>query len=114
MYFKVTIFEHKIKLAMEETRDKSISGLRKRYDTIKGLLICVDNCSTMLCASYVLECDKCGSEDNLNYQCECNSDTILANYNSTDKCHASMEVLEFVIFTSASELLAFMHDVKLI
>ena len=112
MSSKMSKFEQMIKLEMEETRDKSISGLGKRYDALKGLLIWVDNCSTMLSAFFLIECDKCGGKDHFDYQCDCNSNAILATYNSDDKCHASMEVLEFVIFTGASELLAFTRGIE--
>ena len=102
MSSEMTVFE-KMKLAMEETRDKSISSLMKRHGIIKGLQIWMDNYSSMLCASYQLQCEDCGSKDHLNYQCEYNVDTILATYNSSDKCHASMELLELVLYTGASE-----------
>ena len=112
MSSKMSKFEQMIKFEMEETRDKSTSGLTKRYDALKGLLIWLDNFSTMLSAFFLIECDNCGAEDHLNYQCDCNSNTMLATYNRNDKCHASMEILEFVIFTGASELLAFMRDIE--
>ena len=70
------------------------------------------NYSSMLCASYQLQCEDCRSEDHLNYQCEYNVDTVLATYNSSDKCHASMELLEFVLFSGVGELLAHIRDIE--
>lgn len=67
---------------------------------------------TMLSTFFLIECDNRGTEDHLNYQCDCNSNAMLATYNSNDKCHVSMEILEFVIFTGASELLAIMHGIE--
>jgi hypothetical protein len=66
----------------------------------------------MICASYLLQCDHCGSKDHLNYQSEYNIDTILATYNSTDKCHASIELLDFVVYTAVGELLARIRYIK--
>ena len=85
MSSKMSKFEQMIKLEMEETRDKSTSGLRKRYDALKGLLIWLHNCSTMLSAFFLIECDNCGGEDHFDYQCDCNPNAILASYNSDDK-----------------------------
>jgi hypothetical protein len=111
MSSEITLFE-KMKLAMEETRDESISSLMKRYCIIKGILIWMDKYSSMLCASYLLPCDNCRSEDHINYQCEYNVGAILETYNNCDKFHASMELLEFVFYTGAGELLARFRDIK--
>ena len=108
----MNMFEQQVRQSMEETRDKSISGFKKRYEIIKESLIWVNKYASMLSASYLIKCDNCGTEDHhYNYQCECNPDTILAHYNIDDKCHVSMHVLEFVLFTGASEILSRMRNI---
>ena len=59
----------------------------------------------MICAAYPVPCEKCQSEEHLNYQCEYSINPILATYNSSDECHASMEVVKLVPPVGASEII---------
>jgi len=101
-----------MKLAIEDKRDTNISSMVKRHRTLEELRIWVSDYSSMLCASYLLTCEFCGSIDHINYKCKCNIDTMLASYNSGDKCNASMELLEFVLFTGSLEVLTRIRDIE--
>ena len=101
MSSKITMFEQ-MKLAIEDKRDTNISSMFKRHMTLEEFLMWVNDHSSILCASYLLSCEFCGSIDHINYQCKYNADTVLANYNSGDKFNAGMELLEFVFFTGFS------------
>ena len=48
-------------------------------------------------------CTICITDDHLNFQCKCANNPNLANYNR-DKSYASLEVLEYIIFKGASEM----------
>ena len=49
-------------------------------------------------------CTKCITDDHLNFQCKYFDNPTLANYNK-DKSYASLEVVEYVLFVGASEML---------
>ena len=89
-----------------------MSSLLKRNKALEELLIWVNDYSFMLCASYKFTCELCVSIDHINYQCENNIDTVLASYNSSDKCYAHAEVLEFVLFTGSIKVLTRMREIK--
>ena len=103
MSSKMTTFEQ-TKQAMEEKRDQSKTSIHMRYTILQEWLSWVSYYSSMLCASYQVICEDCGSKEHLTYQCEYNFDPVLATYNSSDNCNASMEVIEMVLYRGAHEL----------
>ena len=48
----MNMFEQQVRQSMDETRDKSILSLKKRYEIIKESLIWVNEYASMLSASY--------------------------------------------------------------
>ena len=108
---KTTTFEQ-MKQAMEENIDQSIKSIHTRYTILQEWLSWVSYFSSMLCASYTMICEDCGSKEHLTYQCEYNFDLVLATCNSTDNCNASMEVIKIMIYRGAHELLKWITNIK--
>ena len=57
-------------------------------------------------------CVDCGSNEHLNYQCKHNIDLVLATYNITNGCNASMKVLEHMLFLGALEIIVPIRNIK--
>ena len=96
-------FVQQIVQALEETKDTSLSNLVARHELIKKLLDQLERHSLWLRANDGSYCTKCITDDHLNFQCKYSDNPTLANYNR-DKSYASLEVVEYVIFIGASEM----------
>ena len=58
----------------------------------------------LLCFNEGSYCTNCKTDEHLNFQCKYSDNPTLANYN-IDKSYASLEVVEYVLFMGASEML---------
>ena len=96
-------FVQQIIQALEETKDTSLSSLVARHELIKKLLDQLERHSLWLRANDGSYCTNCITYEHLNFQCKYSDNPTLANYNR-DKSYASLEVVEYVLFIGASEM----------
>ena len=96
-------FVQQIIQALEEIKDSSLSSLVARHELIKKLLDQLERHSLWLRANDGSYCTNCITDDHLNFQCKYSDNPTLANYNR-DKSYASLEVVEYVLFIGASEM----------
>jgi hypothetical protein len=68
---------------------------------IKEWLQKLDKWSSLICEEYSITCQDFGTEGHFTYQCKYNYDPVLATYNNEDKCNASMEVIQVVLYMGA-------------
>ena len=96
-------FVQQIIQALEEIKDSSLSSLVARHELIKKLLDQLERHSLWLRANDGSYCTNCKTDEHLNFQCKYSDKPTLAN-NNKDKSYASLEVVEYVLFIGASEM----------
>ena len=119
---KLALYKTGKSLAIEPTNSKEWLSWVDNYNTLFALednffmewLSWVDDYSSMLHASYPMPCEECGSKEHFNYQCKYNNDPILASYNTSKKCTASITDIELVLFKGTFELLLRISYIKVL
>jgi hypothetical protein len=112
MPFEMNLFEQ-MKHAIEEPKVGTLGYFQVRQKTLSEWLTWVDNYSSMLCASYIIDCEECGCSNHFNYQCHFNIDPAIPSYNFDQfKKIVDVEVLEYVLLTACDELIARMKNIR--